>query len=303
MFDLQRLRLLRELAHRGTMTAVGEAFGLTSSAVSQQLAVLEHEARAPLLERFGRRVRLTADGERLVIHAETILAAVEAAVLDLKTAGETPRGVLEVGCFPSFAKAHVLPAAIRLRKRFPDMKVHIHELEPPDAIEAVRDGRCQLAVRFTYNLAPRPDIAGLVSHPLLDEQVLLALPKSWQASRNPIDLKRLAQAEWMVGSRQSDDLELAERACAVAGFVPRIAHTVDDYDLLLRMVAAGFGVGFIPELGLQFPSARAVVVRRSAGVPLHRHIDALTRRTLAASPMVQALLSELTRVTAQTPQP
>ncbi len=56
---------------------------------------------------------------------------------------------------------------------------------------------------------------------------------------------------------------------------------MDDYDLLLRMVAAGFGVGFIPELGLQFPSAKAVVVRRAAGVPLRRHIDALTRRTLA----------------------
>lgn len=285
------------------MTAVGEAFGLTSSAVSQQLAILEHEARVPLLERFGRRVRLTPEGERLVTHAETILAAVEAAAMDLKAIGETPKGVLEVGCFPSFAKARLLPAVVRLGKRFPDMKVHIHELESVDAIEAVRDGRCQLAVSFAYNLAPHPDIAGLVSQPLMDESVLLALPKSWQAARNPIDLKRLAQAEWMVGSRQSDDLQLAERACAIAGFTPRITHTVDDYDLLLRMVAAGLGVGFIPELGLQFPSAKAVVVRRSAGTPLQRHIKAVTRHALAASPMVQALLSELTRVTSQAPQP
>src|SRR5687767_122571 len=136
MFDLARLRLLRELAHRGTMTAVGAAFGLTSSAVSQQFAALEREARVTLLERVGRRVRLTAEGARLAAHAETILQAVETAELDLKAAADTPRGVLEIGCFATFAKARLLPAAIRARNRFPDLHVVIHELESADAIEA-----------------------------------------------------------------------------------------------------------------------------------------------------------------------
>jgi DNA-binding transcriptional LysR family regulator len=293
MIDLARLRLLRELSHRGTMTAVGTAVGLTSSAVSQQLATLEREARVPLLERVGRRVRLTAEGERLVIHAETILQAVEAAELDLKTAGEIPRGVLEVACFPTFAKTCLLPAVNRSRKRFPELRVVIHELESADAIEAVRDGRCHLAVSFAYNLVPRPDVAGLVSYQLIDEPVLLALPKSWRSEREPIGLKRLAKEDWIVGSRQSDDRQLAERACAVAGFAPRITHTVDDYDLVLRMVSAGLGVGFVPQLGLSFPSAKPVVVRTPGGAPLRRRIHALTRSALASSPTVRTLLAEL----------
>ena len=293
MFDLVRLRLLRDLAHRGTMTAVGAARGLTSSAVSQQLATLEREAGAALLERVGRRVRLTAQGERLVAHAETILQAVEAAELDLRATEARPQGVLEIGCFPTFAKARLLPAMIRARDRFPDLQVVIHELEPPDAIEALRDGRCDLAVNFTYNLAPRPDDTGLVSQPLMIETVLLALPGSWSAEGEPIDLGRLAQEDWIVGSRQSDDRLLAERACAVAGFAPRITHTVDDYDLLLRMVAAGFGVGFVPELALELPSAGSVVVRTPGGAPLRRHLHALTRTALAGSLPVRALLSEL----------
>jgi len=295
MFDLTRLRLLRELAHRGTMTAVGAAFGLTSSAVSQQFAALEREARVALLERVGRRVRLTAEGARLVAHAEAILRAVEAAELDLRAAGETPRGVLEIACFATFAKARLLPAVIRARNRFPELRVVIHELEPADAIEAVRDGRCHLAVSFAYNLVPRPDVAGLVSHQLVDEPVLLALPKLWRRAREPIALKRLAQEEWIVGSRQPDDQLLAERACAAAGFAPRITHTVDDYDLVLRMVSAGLGVGFVPELGLGFPSAKSVVVRTPGGAPLRRRVHALTRSAFAASPMARALLSELAR--------
>lgn len=295
MLDLARLRMLRELARRGTMTAVAAAFRLTSSAVSQQLATLEREARVALLERVGRRVRLTAEGARLVAHAETILQAVEAAELDLQSAGERPTGELEIGCFSTFAKEHLLPAVVRARKRFPDMHVVIHELESADAIEAVRDGRCHVAVSFAYNLAPRSDAAGLAAQPLLEEPVLLALPARWRTARGPIDLARLAQEDWIVGSRQTDDRLLAERACAVAGFAPRISHTVDDYDLLLRMVAAGLGVGFVPALGLRSSSAGDVVVHTPGGGPLSRSVHALTRRTLGASPLVRALLSELTR--------
>jgi len=293
MFDLTRLRLLRELAHRGTMTAVGEACGLTSSAVSQQLATLEREARTTLLERVGRRVRLTADGERLVAHAETILQAVETAALDLRASGETPRGVLRVASFATFAKARLLPAVIRLRSRHAELDVVLHELEPRESIEAVRDGHCDLAVSFAYNLVPRPEVAGLAAEFLMEEPVLLALPPRWADAPEPIDPKSLAGEGWIVGSRQSDDHELAQRACALAGFAPRMTHEIGDYDLQLEMIAAGLGVGLVPALGFQFPGAAKVVVRTPGGAPLRRRIEAVTRGALAPSPAVRALLSEL----------
>jgi DNA-binding transcriptional LysR family regulator len=279
------------------MTAVAAAFGLTSSAVSQQLAIMEREAGVALLERIGRRVRLTAEGARLVSHAETILQAVEAAELDLREAGEKPKGQLEIACFSTFAKVHLIPAVMRTRHRFPEVRVVIHELESPDAIEALRGGRCHLAVSFAYNLVPRLDSAGFASQQLMEEPVLLALPEPWRGERDPIDLKRLEQEDWIVGSRQTDDRLLAERACAAAGFAPRITHTVDDYDLLLRMVSAGLGVGLVPELGLRFPSAEAVAVRTPAGAPLSRRVHALTRGTLTASPLARTLLSELVSTT------
>lgn len=86
MLDPVRLRLLCELSHRGTMTAVGEACGYTSSAVSQHLATLEREAGVRLYERAGRRVRLTAEGHRLVRHAQAVLDALEVAEADLRAA-------------------------------------------------------------------------------------------------------------------------------------------------------------------------------------------------------------------------
>jgi DNA-binding transcriptional LysR family regulator len=136
-------------------------------------------------------------------------------------------------------------------------------------------------------------VPGLVATPLLEERVLLALPATWRRVRDPVPLKRLADADWIVGSRGGDDLDLAKRACAMAGFLPRITHTVDDYDLVLQMVAAGLGIGFVPELGLKFPSAKAVTLRGAAGMPLHRRIYALTRSAMAAEPLAQAVLAEL----------
>ncbi|MEH6422331.1 LysR family transcriptional regulator [Pseudomonas sp. CGJS7] len=298
MFDLTRLRLLRELAHRGTMTAVAQACHLTSSAVSQQLATLEREAGVALFERIGRRVRLTAEGQRLAVHAETILQAAQAAAQDLRGADAHPVGTLDVACFSSYGKRHLLAAVVRAQTRHPGLRIVVRELESHDAIDAVREGRCQLALSFAYNLVPRAEPAGLTSRLLLEEPVMLALPQRWAGHEGPLKLQALAQEDWIVGSRQSDDSLLAERACAVAGFAPRIAHTADDYELLLHMVGHGLGVGFVPAMALDSSfalagDARSVVVRKVAGPPLTRRIHALTRDALANSPTVRALLAEL----------
>lgn len=292
MLDLTRLRLLRELARRGTMTAVAEALGQTSSAVSQQLAILEREARTPLLERVGRRVRLTAEGQRLAVHAETVMQAVEAAELDLRTAREVPRGELEVATFPSFAKARLVSAVIRLKAQWPELTVTIREEEPIDSLQAVRDGRRDVAIDFAYSLAPHAEATGLVVFPIMEEPVLLALPTAG-STPEPVDLARFADADWIVGSRQSDDHRLAERACALAGFAPRIVHTIDDYDLMLRMVAAGLGVGFAPALAFAYSGAEGVQGLAVAGPALTRHIQAVTRPTLAGSARVKALIEAL----------
>jgi DNA-binding transcriptional LysR family regulator len=293
MFDLVRLRLLRELAHRGTMMAVADAMGMTSSAVSQQLATLEYEARATLLERIGRRVQLTAEGQRLAAHAETILQAVEAAALDLQTTGKQPRGVVRIGSFPTFAKVRLMPAITAARTRYPDLEVILCEIESAEAIAAIRDGRCDLAITFGYSLAPQAEVPGIVSHQLLDEPVLLVLGKEWRREAGPIDLRRLEDEKWIVGSRQLDDHELALRACALAGFVPRITHRIDDYSLVLDMVAAGLGIGFVPQMALETANTKAIVRREAAGPALRRRISAVIRQTSANMPTIRAVLSVL----------
>src|SRR5579871_7027963 len=79
MLNVGRLRVLREVAHRGSISASAEALAYTQSAVSQQIAALEAETRLTLLERHPRGVSLTAAGQTLVGHAEGILSRLDAA--------------------------------------------------------------------------------------------------------------------------------------------------------------------------------------------------------------------------------
>lgn len=293
MMDLDRLRLLRELAQRGTMTAVAEASRLTPSAVSQQLATLEAEVQVKLLEPVGRGVKLTEAGRRLVAHAETILNAVEVARLDVGAKSATPRGVLNIGCFASFAKARLLEAARHTRQIYPDLSISIHEMEPEDASHAVRTGRCDGAIVYSHNLAPLAPLPGFVERRLLEEPMLLALPRRLRRLPKVVDLSALADCDWIGGSRGPGGYNLTSRACALAGFAPRITHSIDDYDLLLRMVAADLGISFAPAMALRAYPHKDVSVRTPAGPPLRRSISLIARPAVSSSPGMVALLGHL----------
>ncbi|MET8567488.1 LysR family transcriptional regulator [Streptomyces sp. NPDC004783] len=297
MLDPVRLLLLRELADRGTMTAVAAACGYTSSAVSQQLAVLEREAEVQLLERVGRRVRLTHEGLRLVAHARIVLGALETAERDLRAA-DTPRGPIDVACFSTFAAVHVVPALVAARERYSGLRVSLHDLEPPEALSALRARRCEVAVCYSYNLTPTPTPAELDVHPLAVEPVLLALPTNHACTPatngRAVDLRRLTDTPWIVGSREDGSAALVQRACAIAGFSPRITHAIDDYQLVLRMVAHGLGVALVPQLVAQAHGPTPDVVLRSiADTELTRAIYAMTHPSLGVRPPVDAVLDLL----------
>lgn len=290
MLDPTRLRLLREFAEHGTMTAVGEVCGMTSSAVSQQLATLEREAKVSLFERAGRRVRLTAEGRRLVRHAHIVLNALDAAEEDLRSAS-TPRGPLRVACFATAAVHRVLPAIAAARTRHPALHVILYELEPREAIEALRDGTCDLAITFTYNLIPEDPPLGVTRRLLGVEPILIALPAGHPAATGEVDLRFLREEQWIAGSQGTTDHEMLDRACALAGFHPNVIHTADDYALVVRMVREGLGASLVPELVATVVGVPdGVVLRPISTIEITRTTHAMVR---TATPAVDAVLELL----------
>src|SRR5215203_3644618 len=108
LHDVHRLDLLRELAERGSVTAVAEATGRTPSAVSQQLKVLEREAGMPLTERSGRGIVLTSAGHALARSALDVAIALERASALWDQFRNHPSGEVSLLTFPTMG-ATLLP--------------------------------------------------------------------------------------------------------------------------------------------------------------------------------------------------
>src|SRR3954464_964224 len=123
--DPRRLRLLLEFSRRGSRAPVADELGYTTSTVSQQLGVLAREAGATLIERDGRRVRLTPAGRRLAEHAVTIVAALEAARADLDPAAE-PAGTVRVAGFATAVRRSLVPAPAQLSAAHPPAPPRVH---------------------------------------------------------------------------------------------------------------------------------------------------------------------------------
>src|SRR5919107_906360 len=134
MLDVRRLRVLREVAARGSFSAAADALAYTQSAVSQQIAALEREAGIRLVDRNARGVRLTDAGRALVDHADAILARLADAEAELEAIAGLRGGRLRLASFPS-AGATIMPEAIaRFRERHPGVELTLEPAEPEHSI-------------------------------------------------------------------------------------------------------------------------------------------------------------------------
>ena len=291
--DVRRLHLLLELSRLGSMRAVAETHGLTTSTVSQQIAALAREAGTALVEPEGRRVRLTPAGRRLADHAVTILAAVDAARLDLDPGAE-PSGVLRVGGFATGIRASLLPVVAALAEEHPQVEIVIHEYEPLEAFALLADDDLDLALTYDYNLAPASPGPTLVARTLWSTPWGLGVPLDEAPRGNrPADLAVWGARPWIVNSRNTADVDAVRTLGSMAGFRPHISHQIDSLDLVEDLIVAGQGVGLLPR---DRPTGGGVRVLPLADPTVVMTAYAVTRLGREDWPPLRVVLEKLTSV-------
>jgi DNA-binding transcriptional LysR family regulator len=304
MLDLRRLRLLRELHHRGTIAAVADALQFTPSAVSQQLAMLEREAGVRLLERAGRGVRLTDPALVLVDHADALLERAALAEADLAAAAGAVTGRARIAGFRSVALRLALPAMEALARDAPRLRCELTEAEPEQALPALALGDIDLVLGDEWQHQPWRLPVGLLRHELLRDPVQLVLPARHPAARrhrDAVPLSELAGAAWTTGHAGMGWEEMTQRTCReLGGFDPDIRHRTNDAAVSLALVARGLAVTMLPALPLRGRHP-GVALRAFAEGPVGRAISAATRATDAARPSTQALLAAVRDAAAALP--
>jgi DNA-binding transcriptional LysR family regulator len=298
MLNVARLKVLKEVAYRGSLSRAAEALSYTQSAISQQIAALEAEAGMALLERHPRGVRLTAAGQTLVGHAEGILARLDAADAALSAIAGLRGGRLRMASFPT-AGATLMPLAIAtFRSSYPDVELTLAEGEPEEIAPRLRAGELDLALLFEFSGETflEPDITRLE---LLEDPMYLALRRDHRlAERGRLRLQDLAEEPWVQTSRSSPCARQVVRSCHAAGFEPQVSFESDDYQTVQGLVASGVGVALIPELALSVVR-EDIVIRALSPSPPVRQVIAAAPAGARLVPAATAMLGVLEQAARQ----
>lgn len=303
MIDLARLRALRAVATYGTVTAAAQALHCTPSAVSQHLAKLDRETGSTLLEKDGRRLRLTEAGRVLVRHAGRVLAAVEEAEAALAAHHTTVGGRLTIASFPTACRGLLPPALRRLAGEHPALEPELLECDPRISLDLVDRGELDLALIDDWPEAPIEPPPGVSALALGQDVADLVVPAGHPVAvrGGPVRLSEVTGGPWIASTPGTICHEWLMRV--LPGIRPR--YLVAEFETQVTFVAAGLGVALMPRLARArlpegvtvvpvepVPARRVTLVWRSATTvrpAIGAAIDAL--RDAARDALIEALVA------------
>ncbi|MDT4893959.1 MAG: hypothetical protein QOE97_2994 [Pseudonocardiales bacterium] len=290
--DAGRMRVLREVALRGTIAGAARALGLTASAVSQQITALEREVGTPLLDRSPRGVALTGAGHVLAERAAQLMEVLAGARADLDRLTGAAGGPVTVAAVASAAATVVSDAVLALRSTNPAVEPSVRAAEPQQALGLLLAGDVDVAVVDEYDYVPLALPENTVVRELCSEPLLLVAPSGTRLRPARPALADLATADWVMPPDDAACGQAVRAACRAAGFEPRVRWETDDMLLLARAVAAGHGLAVLPRRSIATGAAAVRTVELTAPT-LRRRIVAVARTSAAARPVVRTMLDSL----------
>ncbi len=294
--DMRRLEMLRELADRGSVSAVADEMQITPSAVSQQLKLLEREAGAALIEPAGRGVQLTSAGRELAATATDLAVAMARAEARWHEYMGRPAGDVSVAMFPTAAEMLFAGLLKRLAVE-PEIIVSATDRDPTknyDVLEMVANH--DIVVADSPTVTEQWHARGLNLVPLMREPLDVVLPMNHRlADRRTVSPKDVIGETW-IGAPQGFPFDrVLQDLAAVTGEPVQIAQRFDDNRVVEACVAAGLGIAILPRFTTR-THANELVTKPLTGIGATREITAVVRpdrmERLSVRYVVDALTSE-----------
>ena len=245
MFSLARLSCFIAVAEELHFGRAAERLHMTQPPLSRQIQQLENELGVQLIDRTTRSVTLTPAGVAFLPDARRILQLAEGAALNVKRVPAGDLGTVVVGFTAASAHA-VLPRLLdKAREQLPDVKLELREMVSAAQIEGLMTGELDLGMA-------RPPLKrpGIVSRPLLHEQLIAALPVAHplvditrQLTLNDLDDQDVIMYS-PVQARYFNELLVS--TFTIAGATPRYVQYVTQVHTMLVLVRSGIGIALVP---------------------------------------------------------
>ncbi|HLI30735.1 MAG TPA: LysR family transcriptional regulator [Terriglobia bacterium] len=289
--ELHQLRYFRAVAQFGSFTRAAEHERVAQPSLSQQIRKLEDDLGARLFNRLRRKVTLTPFGERFQEHARRVLAELEDARLEIEEIQGLRRGRVTLGAIPTVAPYLLAPLLRSFAAVYPQVLVTVTEDLTNSLLARLAEGELDLALLSL----PVPG-GDFIAEPVVEDHMLLALPKRHRLLRRPrrLSFRDVADEPFLLLREghcfRNDVLNL----CKNARLSPNVVFEGGQFETLLAMAAAGFGITVLPEMGRErFRRAGVGLVEFAAPEP-HRSIGIVRWRGNFLTPAARALLESAT---------
>jgi DNA-binding transcriptional LysR family regulator len=294
MLHFERLQALHAVATFGSVTGAATALHLTPSAVSQQLAKLQRDVGQRLVEPYGRGVRLTSAGTLLARRAHAILSEVESAENELDRQRNHVVGDLEIAGFATAARAILPQSVARLSEEHQQLRLRVSERQPDEAIRLVAAGHLDIALVNDWMNAPLVLPDGVEQLLIMNDAVDLALPAGHPlAKRTSVEITELSAEPWITWPYGAICHEWLTQTLRQHGVTPEVAHTAEEHQTQLAMVAAGLGIAVMPRLGRGATDGVSIISLQPA---FSRQIYAIWRTLASERPAIAVTVSAIREV-------
>jgi DNA-binding transcriptional LysR family regulator len=293
-FDLYELHLLQLLAKEGNFTRAAAKAGLTQSAMTRQIAGMESALGVRLFDRTTRSVTLTPAGALLVERAGVILKHVATTLEELHQGlGLLPK-TLTIGVSRSIGFAYLPGFLFRFQREAPNVQINLVQESSRRLLELLDSRELDVAVICSGPRLPR---GVQVAHRFVDEFTLI-LPHSASLTVKPrLKLKELSRMlrnqRWLMIDRKSTTGALLHDWLEDHGFDCAPAMEVNNFDLIINMVALGLGASIVPHRALPLYLQR----RRLQKIPLRprfaRELAVVTRKSNYPRPHVEQFVKSI----------
>jgi DNA-binding transcriptional LysR family regulator len=245
--ELRQLQYFAAVARHKHFTRAAEELYVTQPALSQQVRRLEAELGLALLRRTSKGVELTAAGEDLLVHAETVLAEVAKARAEMDRHAGVSRGVARVAA--TAADAPRLPDALAdFHADHPRIQIALRQGSAAEVVALVQRGSVDVAV-----LALTDEPAGVLTEPLGEEPLRVAVPYDDPLANTQTTLHDLRGRPFILAEPGTALRETVMAATQAAGFSPLPLVQIGDPGTVRHLVRAGLGISLVPASWLERP--------------------------------------------------
>jgi LysR family nitrogen assimilation transcriptional regulator len=246
--EIKQLRYFVRIVDLGSFSRAAGVLHIAQSALSQQVAALEAEVHAALLDRTTRGVQPTEAGRVLYQHAQLMLQQEADAKAAISQSCAEPSGHVAFGLPLSLAPCLGLTIFQAVRHRYPAIKLQTLEELSGTILEWVKNGRLTLGIAFDDN-----NLEGLQTVPLMEERLfLIAAPGSPLAKRKVVSLRELAAMEFVLPTMGQGVRSRVDKALIEAGLTPaRVLAEIDSLTILKQAAASGIGATLLSWMSVE----------------------------------------------------